>query len=79
MIGASSSNDSISSTLMMGVPIIGVKVMPRRTRKWVTATEKAQELGLAVPENQETLYRQLNEASYYWQSDRQLVESLWFR
>lgn len=45
--------------------------MPRRTRKWITATEKASKLSIEITDNQEALYRQLNEHSYYWQSNQQ--------
>jgi hypothetical protein len=45
--------------------------MPRQTRKWVTACELADRLRIEICENQETVYSELNEAQYYWQSDRQ--------
>lgn len=48
--------------------------MPRQTRKYSTAIELAERLNITERQNQERLYRLLNEASYYWNSSYQKWE-----
>lgn len=45
--------------------------MPKQTRKYRTACELADQLNISDRENQERLYRLLNEANYYWNSGTQ--------
>lgn len=50
--------------------------MPKQTRKYVTACEIAERLNIAERDNQETLYRLLNEQGYYWDSGLQQWQEL---
>lgn len=50
--------------------------MPKQTRKYRTAVELADSLNITERDNQERLYRLLNEASYYWDSASQAWQQL---
>ncbi len=50
--------------------------MPKMTRKYSTALNQAQILGITEVENQERLYRLLNEQNYYWDSATQTWQQL---
>lgn len=50
--------------------------MPKQTRKYRTACELADRLNISDRHNQETLYRLLNEANYYWDSGTQAWQQL---
>lgn len=50
--------------------------MPKQTRKYTTAVGMAIFLGIDKIETQETLYRLLNEAGYYWDSGTQKWQKL---
>lgn len=45
--------------------------MPKATRKYKTAIELADQLGIPERDNQETLYRLLNEQGHYWDASTQ--------
>lgn len=50
--------------------------MPKQTRKYRTACESADQLGISDRDNQERLYRLLNEAGYYWDAGTQQWQQL---
>lgn len=50
--------------------------MPKQTRKYRTACELAEKLKIDERNNQERLYRLLNESSYYWDSGSQAWQRL---
>lgn len=50
--------------------------MPKLTRKYASALDLAKSLGVPSSDNQETLYRLLNESAYYWSSSLQHWEHL---
>lgn len=50
--------------------------MPKQTRKYRSACELADQLAIALCENQETLYRQLNERGHYWDASTQAWQHL---
>jgi hypothetical protein len=50
--------------------------MPKQTRKYKTACELADQLGISERDNQEKLYRLLNESGYYWDSGTQAWQQL---
>lgn len=49
---------------------------PKRTRKYASASDLALSLDISIPDNQETLYRLLNESAYYWSSSLRKWEHL---
>jgi len=50
--------------------------MPKRTRKYLTACELAERLNIPERENQEKLYRLLNESAYFWEAGTQAWQRL---
>ena len=50
--------------------------MPKQTRKYKTACELSEKLNILERDNQETLYRLLNEAGYYWDAGTQTWQHL---
>lgn len=50
--------------------------MPKQTRKYKTACELGDRLNILERDNQEKLYRLLNEASYFWEAGSQAWQHL---
>lgn len=50
--------------------------MPRATRKYKAAIALAREINLAINDDQEVLYRALNERGYQWDSQSGVWQSL---
>ena len=50
--------------------------MPKQTRKYTTAAVLGDSLSITELDNQETLYRLLNEAGHYWDASTQAWQQL---
>ncbi len=50
--------------------------MPKQTRKYKTSYQLGEKLNITGQDNQEKLYRLLNEAGYYWEAGTQAWQHL---